>query len=498
MMVWVVALLLVLWGPLYALGAEVSPATSECLDCHRSATPGVVADWEESRHAQVTPAEATQKPPLHRTVSLSKPPKGSAQVVVGCAECHSLNPAKHRDTFEHEGHRVHVVVTPKDCATCHPTEVKQYGRNLMSHAHINLNNNPIYQDLMVTAIGGQTFENMKTTYQRPDAETEADSCNYCHGTRVTVKGVKTRDTDFGQMQFPALTGWPNQGVGRINPDGSMGSCAACHTRHQFSIQMARRPYTCAECHQGPDVPAYKVYMVSKHGNIFSSFGNEWDTAAVPWKVGKDFTTPTCAACHVSLLVTEEGDVVAERTHQMNDRLPWRLFGLIYAHPHPKSPDTTVIKNRAGLPLPTELTGEPVTRYLIGAGEQETRRTTMEKVCISCHSSGWVEGQWDRLENTIRTTNEMTLTATKILLTAWEKGTAQGLEDDDSIFNEAIEKRWVEQWLFFANSTRFSSAMAGADYGVFANGRWYMDKNIQEMIDWLNDKLEDMNKEGGSQ
>jgi hydroxylamine dehydrogenase len=42
---------------------------------------------------------------------------------------------------------------------------------------------------------------------------------------------------------------------------------------------------------------------------------------------------------------------------------------------------------------------------------------------------------------------------------------------------------VEQWLFYANSTRFSSAMAGADYGVFANGRWFMAKNLRDMIDW---------------
>jgi hydroxylamine dehydrogenase len=27
-------------------------------------------------------------------------------------------------------------------------------------------------------------------------------------------------------------------------------------------------------------------------------------------------------------------------------------------------------------------------------------------------------------------------------------------------------------------------MAGADYGAFANDRWYMNKNIQEMADWL--------------
>jgi len=29
---------------------------------------------------------------------------------------------------------------------------------------------------------------------------------------------------------------------------------------------------------------------------------------------------------------------------------------------------------------------------------------------------------------------------------------------------------------------------GADYGAFANGRWYLSKNIQEMADWLRFKL----------
>ena len=59
---------------------------------------------------------------------------------------------------------------------------------------------------------------------------------------------------------------------------------------------------------------------------------------------------------------------------------------------------------------------------------------------------------------------------------------------DSLFNEAIEKKWTEQWLFYANSTRFAAAMSGADYGVFANGRWAMAKNLQEMLDWLKFKL----------
>jgi len=480
----VVATLIALMWPCCALAAGISSATSDCLECHRSTTPGAVADWERSRHAQVTLKEAMARPSRERRVSLSQTPKGLADVVIGCAECHNQNPRKHQDTFEHEGYKVHVVVTPKDCATCHPTEVKQYIQNLMSHAHGNLNKNPVYHDLMEFTNGVATYEDMKISYKKPDAQTSAESCNYCHGTKVEVKGTKARDTEFGEMAFPILGGWPNQGVGRINPDESMGSCTACHTRHQFSIQMARKPYTCAECHQGPDVPAYKVYMVSKHGNIFSSLGGQWNVEAVPWTVGKDFTAPTCAACHASLIVTEDGNVVAERTHRMNDRLPWRLFGLIYAHPHSKSPDTTIIKNKAGLALPTELTGEPMATYLIDAQEQGKRRKTMEKVCLACHHDGWVAGQWSRFENTIKTTNESTVAATKLIMAAWDTGVAKGLAEDDSIFNEAIEKKWVEHWLFFANSTRFSSAMAGADYGVFANGRWYMNKNIQEMADWL--------------
>ena len=484
-------------GVAFGASAPFSEATEECISCHLSIYPGILADWEKSRHAKISPMEGLKKPKLERRISAEKVDDKLSHTVVGCAECHTMNPDKHKDTFEHEGYKVHVVVTPEDCAVCHPTEVNQYGQNIMSHAYGNLKNNPVYHNLAHSVNGTQSLEDMKTTFRPPDEKTEADSCYYCHGTVVEVKGKKARKTVMDEMVFPVLSGWPNQGVGRLNPDGSMGSCAACHTRHAFSIEMARKPHTCSECHKGPDVPAYKVYEVSKHGNIYSSIGKEWDFKAVPWVVGKDFSSPTCASCHVSLIITGEGEVVAERTHRMNDRLPWRIIGLVYAHPHPKSPDTTIIKNKAGLPLPTELTGEPVAEYLIDTEEQETRRKALQQVCLSCHGYGWVEGHWTRFENTLRTTNEMTLTATRILLTAWEKGAARGLAQDDSIFNEAIEKKWVEQWLFFGNSTRFASAMAGADYGVFANGRWYMSKNIQEMADWLEFKLKGM-QEGKNQ
>jgi len=113
---------------------------------------------------------------------------------------------------------------------------------------------------------------------------------------------------------------------------------------------------------------------------------------------------------------------------------------------------------------------------------------MQKVCFSCHSEKWVEGHFARFEHTLAESNQMTLTATRILLSAYEKGAARGPAQQDSLFNEAIEKKWIEQWLFFANSVRYASAMGGADYGVFANGRWSMSKNIREMMDWLEFKM----------
>jgi hypothetical protein len=472
------------WAPHARAQAPLSTATQECIACHVSASPGMVGDWQASRHAGVSPAEALKKVRLERRVSAEKIPEPLLERVVGCAECHTLNPDSHPDSFEHNGHRVHVVVTPRDCAVCHPDEARQYGDNLMSHAHANLVKNPVYKQLADAINGPQSFDGKATALAPPGVQAEMDSCLHCHGTVVEVKGTRPRETDMGEMVFPVLQGWPNQGVGRVNPDRSLGSCASCHARHAFSLEMARKPHTCSQCHHGPDVPAYPVYQVSKHGNMHSSVGKSWDFHTVPWQVGRDFTAPTCAACHAALLVSGEGEVVAQRTHRMNDRLPWRIFGLPYAHAHPKGPDTTVIRNKAGLPLPTELTGEPAADFLIDPEEQGRRLDAMKKVCLSCHSRPWVEGHFARFEDTIDKTNHMTLTATRILLAAWDRGLAKGMARQDSIFNEAIEKRWVEQWLFFANSTRFASAMAGADYGVFANGRWQLSRNIQEMWDWL--------------
>jgi hydroxylamine dehydrogenase len=468
-----------------AAEAPVSDDTDTCLGCHASTHPGIVEGWRQSRHAMTTPAEAVKKKDLKRKVSARDVPDRLANHAVGCAECHTLNAKDHKDTFEHNGYEVHVVVSPRDCATCHVQEQQQFDRNLMAHAYGNLVDNGVYQLLVKSINDTPLFDKGRMAFNGANDATQGESCLYCHGTKLQVTGTQTRETSSGEMSFPVIAGWPNQGTGRINLDGSRGACSACHTRHTFSIEMARKPYTCKECHVGPDVPAFKVYEASKHGNIFSAHSEKWEFNAVPWTIGKDFTAPTCAACHMSLLVNTDGEVVAERTHEIKDRLAYRIFGLIYAHPHPKEPNTTVIKNKDGLQLPTDFEGRVAEKYLLDEAEREKHRKTIQAACLACHDKSWVDGHWGRFENSIKETNASTLAATKIMQEVWHRGYAKGVAAGANPFDEFIEKKWSDLWLFYANSVRFASAMAGGgDYGVFAQGRYYMAASVQELYDWL--------------
>ena len=353
----------------------------------------------------------------------------------------------------------------------------------MAHAYKNLADNTLYEKLQRSILGKPSRSHGKVHFEPESEATKAESCYYCHGTVLSVTGTETRDTDAaGELDFPVIKGWPNQGVGRINLDGSLGACTPCHTRHQFSIEMARKPYTCKECHVGPDVPAYKIFSSSKHGNIFETHKKEWNFTPVPWTIGKDFSTPTCAGCHASLLVNAEGEVVSQRSHQFNDRLPWRLFGLIYAHPFPRDPDTSIIRNRAGQPLPTDMDGTPAGTYLITETEQRKRSGAFQQICLNCHGSSWVNGFWQRLENTIQETNAATLTATRVMSEIW----AEGLAEPENPFDEYPERLWCDQWLFYANTVRFASAMGGGgDFGVFADGRYQTTRHLMKLEDWFN-------------
>jgi hypothetical protein len=248
----------------------------------------------------------------------------------------------------------------------------------------------------------------------------------------------------------------------------------------MSIEVARKPATCGQCHLEPDVPAFNVYKESKHGNIYDSLKDKWNWNSVPWKVGEDFTAPTCATCHNSLVVDSRQNIIAERSHDFASRLWIRIFGLIYSHPQPKKGDTYTILNDDDQPLPTTFKGIPASRFLIDSSEQQARKEKMTQVCKSCHGSQWVSGYIERFEKTVTEVDDMTRTATDIISEAWERAIA----DKTNPFDELIEMHWIRHWLIYSNSVRYGSAMMGPDYQTFKNGWWSMSENLLIMMELL--------------
>ncbi|MCC7493755.1 MAG: hypothetical protein IT204_15475 [Fimbriimonadaceae bacterium] len=478
----IVLLLLAGARPGWADPPPLSEESATCVACHETFQPGLVTDWQRSRHASTTPAAGLAKPVLQRRISATAVPAAQRDVAVGCYECHGALPDAGADRFEHFGTVIHTVVTPRDCAGCHPTEVTEYDGSKKAHAVGNLDQNPVYHGLVNTVLAPQTLRDGALQSTPPSAATRAATCFACHGTTVEVTGKRTVPHELGDFELPVLSGWPNQGVGRINPDGSRGSCSSCHARHRFDLAVARSPETCSECHLEPDTPAWEVYRESKHGNLW--FVNQASQVrdAVPWRPGPDFQYPTCATCHNSLLVGPDDTVLAPRSHDFGARLWVRLFGLPYAHPQPRSGATHTIRNAAGQPLPTTLDNQPASEHLIDAATAASRQATMTKVCSACHSSTWSQGHFAKLDQTIAETNQLTLAATQLL----QLGYARGRADPTNLFDESIERAWVRQWMFYANSTRYGAAMCGQDYSTFKNGWFQLGSNLLAMQDWLRD------------
>ena len=457
------------------LGDRVSQQTKACLACHIQYTPDIVADWLRSKHAMETPGEAWKKPELEREIS-SLPPEDMRDKVVGCYECHGQKPDQHPDTFDHFGFKIHVIVTPRDCETCHRKEVEEYSRSVKAKAYYTLMNNPVYMML----VNASTEVDVAGVHAG-GARAKESACFACHGTKVVFKGLKTITVSEGMtLQVPDYEGWPNHGVGRVNPDGTNGTCSACHPRHSFSIKLARSPYTCGQCHLDPDVPAFNVWKESKHGNIFLSEWKHYNMTAVPWVPGRDFKAPSCAACHMSLLATEDGKVIAPRTHDVDSRIWIRLFG-VYSHPQPKTGETWKIRNKKGLPLPyCLLDATPAKDYLISKEEMNKRREQMVRVCGSCHSEDYARTRLQWFEEVVNETDKSMIAATRLLVEAWKKGVAKGLLTGDNPFDEYIERRWVEAWLFYANSIRYGAAMNGQDWTTFKRGWYQLTKDLEEM------------------
>ena len=240
---------------------KLSPQSKACVECHKEETRGAYEQWGNSHHFRAN---------------------------VGCFECHSAS-EKDIDGFEHHGELISIIVSPKDCARCHEHEVHEFAGSHHAKAGRILGS---LDNILAEVVEGN---NGMVTPGFPHGVSAAavNGCWQCHGSEVKV-------LEGGQLD-PAT--WPNTGIGRINPDGSEGSCTACHTRHDFSAAQARTPDTCGKCHMGPDHPQMEIFNESKHGIAYYANVDKMNLDSPKWIVGEDYdAAPTCATCHMLSLI----------------------------------------------------------------------------------------------------------------------------------------------------------------------------------------------------
>ncbi len=375
----------------FRIERSIPEAGAACIQCHKREHPGIFADWANSGHASSN---------------------------ITCIDCHKAqehDPDVAKDHYEQyeksdsewgrEKYQVPVsgVVTPKDCSRCHPDEAEQYSRS----KHANTLE-------IIWKIDPWLNKGMNSNVER------TSGCYYCHGTVLkTEDGNLTPDT------------WPNVGVGRHNPDGSKGSCTSCHTRHRFSIMEARKPEACGQCHLGPDHPQIEIYMESKHGDIYTAFGDQynWDSAPGTWTPGVDYRGPTCASCHMS------GAGTVKTTHDVTERLSWETQAPLTVRPSEFKP----------LPAKTNW---------------KVEREKMQEICMQCHGNNWVTDHYETLDQVIGEYNSVYFRPAKNML---DKLYEKGLLDKERFFDEKLENEFYELWHHEGRRARMGAAMMAPDY-----------------------------------
>lgn len=401
-----------------------SDTLGKCITCHKEKTSGLYSQWKNSQHAK------------HN---------------VTCFDCHKAE-SSDKDSFTHEGAVIATMVTPKDCGRCHPGEMKEVDNSYHATAGLILESNDAY---MAHVVGG--------------APAAIAGCESCHGSKVKI--------DPKSPNKLSRESWPNSGVGRLNLDGSKGSCSACHTRHSFSKAQARQPETCGKCHLGPDHPQKEIYEESKHGIAYYTHIDEMNLKADRWVVGLDYyEAPTCATCHMSATKLQKV------THDVGARISWTL-----------RPEISKMKEN-----------------------WPQKRENMKGVCTSCHSRTFVDGHYFQFDGVVTLYNEKFAKPAMAIMDILKKS---GSLKNKASFSNDVEWIYWELWHHEGRRARHGASMMGPDYtwwhGIYdvaqhfyfkfipavkeynnAEANKYIDNLIKNdpMHKWVNRPTEELKKE----
>ena len=410
-----------------------------CVDCHRRDTPAMVMEWERSSHAKFG---------------------------IGCVDCHRAEKGE-PDAWLHEGRYVSALVTPLDCARCHTKEMEEFAVSHHARAGEILAS---LDNVLAEKAAGMPGNNADAV----------NGCWQCHGSIVKFK----RDDDgviltSGKEAKPIIDPdtWPNSGIGRLNPDGSKGSCHACHSRHSFEVKIARSPENCGKCHMGPDHPQIEIYNESKHGIAF--YANR-DKMALDkegdWVLGKDYSAaPTCATCHISSYSTPNG-VAVGNSHDVGERISWTLrpvvstkINLVTFEDGFKEdyPDTKTLP-KIGDEVETiekvveseQLVSKTVTRKVARVTTWQERRNKMKGACLNCHNDTYVDNFYKQFDDLVVLYNEKFAKPAQAIMNDL---IADGVLNRQAPFEHRVQWVFWELWHHEGRRARHGASMMGPDY-----------------------------------
>jgi hydroxylamine dehydrogenase len=283
-----------------------------CAECHRKLNPEIVRQFEGSAMGRA---------------GLQNPRVKFSAAQITCAMCHGTD---HDEIMATKGR-----VPEATCGACHQ---EIYREAVLDTGH-SYGPGP-------GGLGTNWERNIGVPhYKQMPRKVMEMGCDPCHAQAGATDAKYWSDTEKKYVDTSSLT--------------YRNGCIACHTRHAFSLEEARKPEACYTCHMGPDHPNYEAYMASKHGSIYVARGKQWDftqsLAQATWD------TPTCAYCHMLYV---GGDGTRTVSHNMTRKIIWGMG----------------VQAAGG--RVDDLTVTP---------ENQAKRNEMIKVCLTCHSEDKARG-----------------------------------------------------------------------------------------------------------
>ena len=345
-------------------------AAGKCADCHTRLQYSVVHEYELSVHAK----------------------KG-----INCLDCHQQ--VEGQKNMEHHGFMLSKSLTSANCKSCHPLQYEQFAHS----RHAAPSWAAVYGEK-----GSKDYP--LTAEQVALAEKfHPGSCKRPANPLTSLEGQPAIQSGCVSCHS----------VGRPNADGSIGTCTSCHARHTASVELARLPTTCAQCHMGPDHSQIEIYNESKHGIMFNAQRRMLNLTVEPKKLTtRDMFVPTCATCHMS------GINGLNVTHDPSERLSYNLFA--------------------------EIT-KPRENYV-------RAQEAMKNVCRQCHAQPLVERIYTEAEAVVASTNDKVQAVKSIVEGLRKDGVLQG-----KLFENPIDFSYFDLWHYYGRTSKHGAFMGGADF-----------------------------------